>query len=136
MAEKVFMHKLIKDLEEGDSILLLLQEIEMVISLPLSMYTGDDHHQQVIHYLRDYRRRRPIGKASIEAQPFPKNLMLTKKISKLQGTDVYMLCQELASLHHSSIEKEAGRTLYVFLDLFCKDKVKKKYPLQPAYMLP
>lgn len=134
MSNKVYIHKLIKDLEEDDSIMLLLKEIEMVIRLPLSMYTGD-HHQQVIHYLKDYRLRRKIGKDGIEAHPFPKELMLTKKITKLHGTDVYMLCHELASLHGSSIEKEAGRTLYVFLDSFLKDKKKKSYPPQPAYML-
>lgn len=132
MSNNVFMHKLIADLDEDDAIMRLLKEIEMVIRLPLSTYTGKD---QVIFYLKDYRRRRPIGKASIEAQPFPKELMLTKKISKLHGTDVYMLCHELASLHDSSIEKEAGRTLYVFFDQFLKDKKKKSYPPQPAYML-
>lgn len=132
MSNKVYINKKIADLAEADSILQLLREIEMVIRLPLSGYTGSS---QVIHYLKDYRSRRPIGKASIEAHPFPKELMLTKKISKLHGTDVYMLCHEIAGLHGTSIEKVAGHTLYVFLDKYLKDSVKKSYPPQPAYML-
>ena len=62
----IYSQLLIKNLSEDSIILKLLREIEMVIHFPII----PNDKTMVIHYLRDYRMRRPIGKISIEATPF------------------------------------------------------------------
>jgi hypothetical protein len=83
--------------------------------------------------------RRPISKIGIDTVPFPKDLLLTKKIKKLHDTDIYWLCHEIAQIKQSGVEPNAGKTLYVFLDQFLKDDSKKKKKtkaLLPGYLIP
>ena len=128
------IHSLISDLPEDSIILKLLNEIAMVIQLPLTPYLCGPH-SMVIHYLEDYRARRAISRRSIDAVPFPKELLLTRKISKLHETEIYTLCHEIAMLRGSGVEQVAGHTLYVFLDQYLK-KRKTKPPVPPGYAFP
>ncbi len=130
----MLIHAYISELEPDSIVLRLLNEIAMVIQLPLTPYLSGPH-SMVIHYLEDYRARRAISKTSIDAVPFSKELLLARKISKLHETEIYTLCHEIAMLHGSGVEKVAGHTLYVFLDQYLKKK-KKKPPVPPGYALP
>ena len=129
----VHIRKRISEISEDDDIYRLLQEIEIVTKFSLSPFRNNGP-SQVIHYLTEYRKRRPIDKTGINTYPLPKELLLTKKISKLNGSNVYELCRELAALKGESIENCGGNTLYVFLDRYLKDGKKKKEKYLPGDM--
>lgn len=129
------IHTYIENLPSKSPILKLLKEIEEVISFPLAPYL--EKSSMVIHYLKDYRTRRPIGKDSIDAIPFSEQYLLKQKIRKLHETEIYWLCQEIAQLKNSGVERNAGKTLYVFLDQYLDDKKKKiKKSVLPGYLIP
>ncbi len=128
--------KFIRDLGPDSIILKLLKEIELVAQFPLAPFLKGS---MVVHYLMDYRARRPISKDSIDALwPLLEDFLLTKKIRKLHDTEIYWLCNEIAQMKRSGVEKIAGSTLYVFLDRYLKDEKKKKMKklLLPGYSLP
>ncbi len=112
----------IRDLDQSSIILNLLKEIELVTRFPLVPHMNSP----VIHYLTDYRERRPISTESIDAIPFSGDMLLTKKIKKLHETEIYWLCNEIAQIKHMGVEKVSGKTLYIFLDQYLQDKKKKK----------
>jgi hypothetical protein len=123
----------IKDLAHDSLILVLLKEIAHATQFPLEPH---QNRSMVIHYLKDYRVRRPITKESIDAvDPF-NTFHLRKQIKKLHGTEIYFLCDEIAHFRGTGVERIAGHTLYSFLDQYLKDgKKKKKRPL-PGYLVP
>lgn len=82
--------------------------------------------------LKNYRVRRPIGKEAIDAIPLSKDLLLTKKIRFFKDTEIFWLCQEIASIKKISIETVMGKTLYIFLDQYLKDGKKKAKRLLPC----
>lgn len=120
----------IRDLEEDSLILKLLKEISHLTHFSLTPHL-EDKHSMVIHYLKDYRARRPISKESIDAIPLPGDWLLTKKIKNLLDTDIYWLCNDIARMNRISIETVSGKTLYIFLDQYLKDNKKKKKVLSP-----
>lgn len=132
----------ISELPEDSLVLKLLNEIAKVIDLPLTPCLSGPP-SMVLHYLLDYRVRRPISKRSIDAIPFPKDFMLTWKIKALHDTEIYCLCQELAIMAEISIETVMGKTLYIFLDQSLayilldqkKKKRKRKPPELPGYSI-
>jgi hypothetical protein len=128
------IHTFIRDLSEDSAILKLLKEIEFAVQFPMADYLKNS---MVIHYLTDYRVRRPITRESLDAIPFSDDLLLRQKIKSLHDTDIYWLCNEIAQMKLTGVEKHEGSTLYVFLDRFLKDSKKKisKSPL-PGYMIP
>lgn len=126
----------IKDLDQDGKVMQLLREIEQVIQFPIAPYLKAS---MVVHYLTDYRVRRPITKDSIDAIPFSDDLLLKKKINKLHDTDIYLLCHEIAQMKRSGVEKIAGKTLYVFLDQYLKDdrgKTRRSTTQLPGYLIP
>ncbi len=123
----------IRDLSEDSLILDLLKEIEMVTKFPLESFKKTS---MVVHYLREYRIRRPISKDSIDAIEFSDSLLLKHKIKKLHDTEIYWLCNEIAQMKKSGVERHAGKTLYVFLDQYLKDDKKIKRPPLPGYLIP
>ncbi|MDH4232894.1 MAG: hypothetical protein OEW04_12810 [Nitrospirota bacterium] len=122
----------IKDLPEDSPVLKLLKEIAEVTHFPLAPHL-EDKHSMVIHYLKDYRSRRPISKESLEAIPFSDTWLLKKRISKLHDTDIYWLCNDIARMKNTGVEKIAGKTLYVFLDQYLKDDKTKKKKKAPSF---
>lgn len=129
-----FIHAFIRDLDHTSMILKLLKEIEMVTHFPVDSYVRD--RGMVIHYLRDYRSRRPITKESLDAIPLSDSLLLRQKVKKLHDTDLYWLCHEIAQLKSSGVEKNAGKSLYVFLDQFLKEDKKRSKRELPGYLIP
>lgn len=128
------IHTYIRDLSEDSVILKLLKEIEFAVQFPLSGYLKGS---MVIHYLMDYRVRRAIGRESLDAIPFSESLLLRQKIKKLNDTDIYWLCNDIAQMKRTGVEKHEGMTLYVFLDRFLKDgKTKSSKSQLPGYMIP
>jgi TATA-binding protein-associated factor Taf7 len=113
----------IRDLEEDSVVLKLLKEIADLTHFSLTPHLKNS---MVIHYIKDYRARRPISKESIESIPLPGDWLLTKKIKKLHETDIYDLCNNIARMNRISIENVSGKTLYIFLDQYLKDNKKKK----------
>ncbi|OGH05908.1 MAG: hypothetical protein A2W22_06920 [Candidatus Levybacteria bacterium RBG_16_35_11] len=137
MAKFIHIHTFIVHLDQDGAIFKLLREIEEVTKFPLRPYLNGKH--MVIHYLKDYRARRPIGKDCIDAVPFSASLLLKQKIKKLHNTDIYWLCHEIARIKRTGVEQIAGKTLYVFLDQFLKDEKRKKKSIKsplPAYLIP
>lgn len=123
----------IKNLADDSLILVLLKEIAQAIQFPLEPH---QRGSMVIHYLQDYRIRRPITKESLDTvDPFNK-FLLRKQIRKLHGTEIYFLCDEIAHFYGTGVERIAGCTLYSFLDRYLKDGKKRKKPLVPGYLVP
>lgn len=129
-----FSHNRIHDLKEDSKIFQLLKEIAQVTQFPLHPYLSNPH-SMVIHYLIDYRKRRAITKDSLDAIPFSETLLLKQKIKKLHETEIYWLCNEIAQLKRSGVEKISGKTLYVFLDEYLNPKKKPAKQLLPGYIL-
>ena len=129
-----FMHMRISELEEDSVILKLLREIEQVTQFPLQPHLSDPNGM-VIHYLKDYRDRRPITKDGLDGIPFSESFLLRQKIRKLHDTEVYWLCNEIAHMKRTGVEKISGKTLYVFLDQYLNPKKKPAKHLLPGYML-
>src|SRR5207249_3118229 len=57
------------------------------------------------------QKRHPIHSKYIPVTGF-----LDAPLRKLQDTDVFPLCEELAALNHSSIEFDLGKKLFSFLN--------------------
>lgn len=125
----------IRDLPEDSLILKLLREIAEVTQIPLEPFRNNDK-SMVIHYLVHYRAKRPITKDSLDAIPFSDEYLLKKKISKLHETEIYLLCNEIAQMKRTGVEKISGMTLYVFLDRYLNEKQKKKKRQLPGFLIP
>lgn len=82
------IHTHIRDLSEDSVILKLLKEIELAVQFPMSGYLKSSI---VIHYLTDYRVRRPITRESIDAIPLSDSLLLRRK-SKAFTTRTFTGC--------------------------------------------
>lgn len=124
----------IRNLPEDSMILKLLREIAEATQIPLEPFRNNDR-SMVIHYLIHYRAKRPITKDGLDTIPLSDDYLLKKKISKLHETEIYWLCNEIAQMKRSGVEKISGMTLYVFLDRYLNEKQKKKRQL-PGFLIP
>lgn len=113
----------IKELDENSDVYKLLEEVAVVKSFPLPPYK---RNSMVIHYLQDsILKRGSITKDNLDLIPH-NNLLLLKTLKKLHNSDIYFLCQSIAVLGNSGVEKNASSMLYVFLNKYLKDPPKKR----------
>lgn len=113
----------IKELDEDSDVYKVLKEVELVKNFPLSPFKNNS---MVIHYLRDcILKRGSITKDNLDLIPH-NSLLLRKTLKKLHNSDIYFLCQSIAVLGKSGVEKNAGSKLYVFLNKYLKNPPKKK----------
>lgn len=133
MTEPKLLHKIISEFAEDSVVIKLLKEIDMAVVYPLESFMSSP----AIHYLKEFRARRPITKKSVDAIPFSDSFLLKMKIRKLHGTELYQLCNEIAFMKDSCVEEVEGKFLYVFLDQYLVDgKIKKpKVMHKPAYLI-
>lgn len=62
----------------------------------------------------------PIGKDRV----IPGGL-LSRKVGKLEGTEIFKICDEIARTKNSSVEAVTNMTLHVFLDRYLPNFEKK-----------
>lgn len=120
---KNYRETFIKELDENSDVHKLLEEVEAVKNFPLLPYRKNS---MIIHYLQDcILKRGSITKDNLDLIPH-NNILLRKPLKKLHNSDIYFLCQSIAVLGQSGVEKNAGSMLYVFLNKYLKEPTKKK----------